>query len=73
MKPKSSRVLVVDQQYRTNRLSHVPGGATVTSIMRDGSHLEYPNIKNPDAYIRKAADDPAVVAFLVNGKPYSIG
>jgi hypothetical protein len=69
---QSSKILVVDQRYRTNRLSHLPGGSSVTSIMQDGSHLEYQNIKNPDAYIRKAAEDPAIVAFLVNGKPYSI-
>ena len=63
---------IVNQEYRTNSLSLRPGGSTITAIMKDGRQLVYENIKNPTAYIRKAADDPTVVSFLVDGKPYSI-
>jgi hypothetical protein len=61
---------VVRPEYRTNPLSTRPGGFTVTALLRDGRQLVYENIKNPDAYIRKATEDPAIVSFLVDGKPY---
>lgn len=45
-------VLWVDRQYRTNRLSHIPGGSDVVVEYHDGSALGYDWIKMPDAYIR---------------------
>ena len=62
----------VNPEYRTNPLSLRPGGYTVTVIMRNGQQLAYDNIKNPDAYIRRASTDPGVASFLVDGKPYQI-
>ena len=62
---------VVNPEYRTNPLSTRPGGSTVTAILKDGRHLVYENIKNPAAYIRRAAEDTTVASFLVDGKPYN--
>ena len=70
MKSSKSNTHVVRPEYRTNPLSSRPGGFTVTALLRDGRQLVYENIKNPAAYIRKAAEDPTVVSFLVDGKPY---
>jgi hypothetical protein len=38
--------------------------------MKNGQRLDYENIKNPDAYIRRAASDPGVDHFLVDGALY---
>jgi len=60
----------VNPEYRTNLLSNRPGGSTVTIVMANGQRLVYENIKNPSAYIKKAASDPLAVSFLVDDKPY---
>jgi len=69
MKKKNNEHTVLDS-YRTNPLSTRPGGSTVTAVMRNGTLLHYPNVKNPVAYIRKASSDPEVDHFLVNGNVY---
>lgn len=66
-----SNTHTVKPEYRTNPLSLRPGGYSVTVIMRNGQRLMYENIKNPDAYIRRAAEDTAVASFLVDGQPYT--
>ena len=71
MNTDKSKTHVVKPEYRTNPLSTRPGGYTVTAVLRDGRHLVYENIKNPDAYIRRAAEDITVASFLVDGRPYS--
>ncbi|TAD96618.1 MAG: hypothetical protein EAZ78_09860 [Oscillatoriales cyanobacterium] len=45
-------VLWVDRKYRTNPLSHIPGGSDVVVEYHDGSALGYDWIKDPWAYIR---------------------
>lgn len=45
-------VLWVDRQYRTNPLSHIPGGYDVVVEYHDGRALGYDWIKMPWAYIR---------------------
>ena len=45
-------VLWVDRQYRTNFLSHIPGGYDVVVEYHDGRALGYDWIKYPWAYIR---------------------
>lgn len=45
-------VLWVDRTYRTNPLSHIPGGYDVVVEYHDGSALGYDWIKYPWAYIR---------------------
>jgi hypothetical protein len=41
----------VEDQYRTNPLSHEPGGSEVTVYMDYGSVYVYDKIKNPTRYI----------------------
>jgi hypothetical protein len=45
-------VLWVDRTYRTNSLSHIPGGYDVVVEYHDGRALGYDWIKKPWAYIR---------------------
>jgi hypothetical protein len=70
MKSPKSSTHVVRPEYRTNPLSTRPGGFTVSTVLTDGRVLVYENIKNPEAYIRKASTDPTITSFLVDGKPY---
>ena len=72
MKTSKSNTHTVKPEYRTNPLSLRPGGYSVTVIMRNGQRLMYENIKSPDAYIRRAASDPNIESFLVDGNPYTI-
>jgi hypothetical protein len=71
MKPDKISTHIVNPEYRTNPLSTRPGGSTVTAILKDGRRLVYENIKNPEAYIRRAAEDTTVASFLVDGRPYT--
>jgi hypothetical protein len=70
MQSKKTKTHTVRPEYRTNPLSLRPGGSIVTIVMKNGQRLDYENIKNPDAYIRRAASDPEVDHFLVNGSLY---
>lgn len=45
--------LTVSLQYRKNALSLSPGGVVVSIERGDGFRLDYPNIKFPQAYVRK--------------------
>ena len=71
MKSDRSKTHVVKPEYRTNPLSTRPGGSTVTAILKVGRRLVYENIKNPDAYIRRAEENTTVASFLVDGVPYN--
>lgn len=43
----------VGDQFRTNPLSHKPGGSVVRVIFKNGSHRDYDKVKHPNAFIRK--------------------
>ncbi|MFM6452248.1 MAG: hypothetical protein ACKPH7_10615, partial [Planktothrix sp.] len=45
-------IVWVERKYRTNRLSHIPGGSDVVVEYHDGRALGYDWIKFPDVYIR---------------------
>ena len=42
----------VKDQFRTNPLSHQPGGHTVNVTYEDGLTLVYDKVKKPGSYIR---------------------
>ncbi len=48
-----SNIWHVGNEYRTNSLSHEPGGEAVYVYLNSGQILEYDRIKYPDAYIGK--------------------
>lgn len=66
---------VPTDSMRTNPLSLTDGGSTVT-VLFDGYHVEYTNIKAPFSYIssiRKAKEgDITLVGFLINGEEYDM-
>lgn len=47
----SNRPLRVARQYRTHPDSKTDGGVTVVVVYKNGTTLEYPDVKKPDAYI----------------------
>jgi len=62
--------MIVADKYRTSELSQIPGGYTI--CVRESNRaeiLEYPNVKFPHAYIRKASTNPNVIdAWIKDGK-----
>jgi hypothetical protein len=46
--------IVVEDHYRTNPLSLVPGGSVVIKIEDNNRVYVYDKVKNPEAYIRKS-------------------
>ena len=58
----------VKKKYRTNPLSHTPGGVTVTVKLKDGTSLQYDNVKYPNGYINKLRRDPQVLYWTISGK-----
>lgn len=47
-----NRNFKVSDEYRTNPLSHEPGGSTVIVFYQDGTSREYDKVKNVKAYTR---------------------
>lgn len=58
----------VADEYRTNPLSHEPGGDEVTVYMRDGLIRTYDKIKNPQKYIGGLHFKEDIVRIDINGE-----
>lgn len=43
----------VGDNYRTNPLSHKPGGSVVRVTFKNGNVLDYDKVKHPQAFIKK--------------------
>lgn len=63
----------VGDQYRTNPLSHQPGGYLVTVVYADGKAFEYDKVKKPGYYVqsieregRNKDHGPVVEVFVDN-------
>tara|TARA_B100001250_G_scaffold11370_1_gene9865 strand:- start:3977 stop:4225 length:249 start_codon:yes stop_codon:yes gene_type:complete len=54
--------LRVGREYRINPLSFQEGGHEVLVVFEDGLNLEYDNIHNPKAYVRRISKD------IIHGK-----
>ena len=60
-----SNSIHVAPKYRTNSLSHEPGGETIAVILKNGFKLIYDNIKYPDRYASAIhGDDIAEIIIL---------
>lgn len=62
----------VQDKYRTNPLSHQPGGHEVTVVYSSGKTFEYDKIKKPGSYIKMISDKHGdewghIVQILVDG------
>jgi len=62
------RPLKVDDKYRTNPSSLVPGGSVLEIHTKDGKILIYDKIKNPPAYIKRLSKDYTIVKVFIDGK-----
>jgi hypothetical protein len=61
----TSNSIHVAKKYRTNPLSHKPGGDTIAVILKNGFKLIYDNIKFPDKYAAAIhGDDIAEIIIL---------
>jgi hypothetical protein len=45
--------ITVKPEFRSHPLSQIPGGSTVTVTKRDGTVLEYTDVKYPQKYFAK--------------------
>ena len=64
------KTIVVADKYRTNELSLVPGGVSVTAVYNDGSQRVYLNVKNVDRFACKVKTNPQVKEILVKKTTY---
>lgn len=62
------KVINVNDKYRTNPDSHIPGGSVVETFSNKGIRLVYDKIKNPDAYVRKITRDESIIRVYVDGQ-----
>lgn len=65
MKTKSNSIYV-SQEYRTNPLSHKPGGYRIAVIMKSGFKKIYDNIKFPDSYAAAIHGDDISKILILN-------
>jgi len=43
----------VGDEFRTNPLSHKPGGSTVRVTFKNGAARDYDKVKHPESFIKK--------------------
>lgn len=58
---------LVNDDYRKNDLSLIPGGTSLTIHHKDGRKLTYDKIKNVHAYAKKAMQDQGVTQIWQEG------
>lgn len=58
----------VADEYRTNPLSHQPGGDEVKVYLRDGMVYTYDKVKSPRNYINKLEFKENIVRIDINGE-----
>ena len=58
----------VQDEFRTNPLSHQPGGSVVKLFCQDGMVYIYDNIKSPTNFISKVEFKDKIVRIDVDGK-----
>lgn len=70
---KEYKKYVPTDSMRTNRLSLIEGGHTVTVQFEEYS-VDYTNIKNPISYISSvsARSSETIIEFLIDGNHYDI-
>ena len=57
----------VGDEFRTNRLSLIPGGSSVKVILKNGRNLVYDKVKSPRKYVSKMSDRENIASIYVNG------
>ena len=58
----------VEDKYRTNPLSHQPGGSEVTVYTREGLVMTYDKIKSPPNYIAGLHFKEDIVRIDIDGE-----
>lgn len=61
-------VTKVHDDYRTNQLSLIPGGKTVSVTYANGRTLVYDKVKNPEKYIAALRDKSSENGEIVDVK-----
>jgi hypothetical protein len=65
---KNMKEIKVADEYRTNPLSHQPGGDEVRVYLRDGMVYTYDKVKSPRNYINKLEFKENIVRIDINGE-----
>lgn len=60
----------VKDEYRKNELSSIPGGSTVTAILKSGPNVSYDKIKSVEKYCSRLKLDLSIIEIMVNGESY---
>jgi len=60
----------VKDEYRKNELSSIPGGSTVTAILKSGPSMSYDKIKSVEKYCSRLKLDLSIIEIIVNGESY---
>lgn len=56
----------VEEKYRKNQLSKIPGGNIIKVVPEKGSSKFYNNIKFPNSYISKLKKDNTIIQIWLN-------
>ena len=67
-KKNHMKEIKVADEYRTNPLSHQPGGDEVKVYLRDGMVYTYDKVKSPKNYINKLEFKENIVRIDINGE-----
>lgn len=65
---KVMKEIKVADEYRTNPLSHQPGGDEIKVYLRDGMVYTYDKIKSPSNYINRLEFKDNIVRIDINGQ-----
>ena len=55
---------VVNQEYQTNQLSHIPGGTDVTVKLTGCEAAVYSRIKNPKSYVDRVISNHDDIDYI---------
>lgn len=59
--------MLVQDKFRKNELSLIPGGSVITVVHSKGNRVTYDKIKNIDAYCKYLKKDPNVTEIWIGG------
>lgn len=58
----------VQTKFRTNVLSHIPGGCVIILTYKNGDSLIYDKIKHPKKYLERALENPNITTAYLNNE-----
>jgi hypothetical protein len=66
----TNNTIYVADKYRTNSLSHKPGGCTIAVILKSGLKLIYDKVKYPKRYAEAIHGDDVAEVIIMKGEAW---